>query len=76
MLVFSTQLCEMFPSLPLPCVINYTTYTVREQCVRGDGILVWGSDGDRILQEMNTLYLTRFITYKIAAPPQTKIKGG
>jgi hypothetical protein len=29
--------------------------------------------GDHILQEFITLYLTRFITYKIATPPQTKI---
>jgi hypothetical protein len=27
---------------------------------------------DHILQEFNTLFLTRFITYKIATPPQTK----
>ncbi len=27
---------------------------------------------DHILQEFNTLFLTRFRTYKIAAPPQTK----
>jgi hypothetical protein len=28
--------------------------------------------GDHILQEFNTLYLTRFKTYKIARPSQTK----
>jgi hypothetical protein len=28
--------------------------------------------GDPILQEFNTLYLTRFRTYKISRPPQTK----
>jgi hypothetical protein len=28
---------------------------------------------DHILQEFNTLFLTRFRTYKIATPPQTKI---
>jgi hypothetical protein len=27
---------------------------------------------DHILQEFNTLFLTRFRTYKIASPPQTK----
>jgi hypothetical protein len=32
--------------------------------------------GDHILQELNTLYLTRFTTYKIALPPQTKNLGG
>jgi hypothetical protein len=28
---------------------------------------------DHILQEFYTLFLTRFITYKIATPPQTKV---
>jgi hypothetical protein len=28
---------------------------------------------DHILQEFNTLFLTRFRTYKIAVPPQTKL---
>jgi hypothetical protein len=28
--------------------------------------------GDHILQEFNTLFLTRFRTYKTALPPQTK----
>jgi hypothetical protein len=31
--------------------------------------------GDHILQELNTLYLTRLRTYKIATPPQTKNLG-
>ncbi len=43
-------------------------------CVAGRG---WGGGGllsyvgDHILQEFNTLYLTRYRTYKIALPPQT-----
>ncbi len=28
--------------------------------------------GDHILQEFNTLYLTRLRSYKIARPPETK----
>jgi hypothetical protein len=28
---------------------------------------------DHIMQEFNTLFLTRFRTYKIATPPQTKM---
>jgi hypothetical protein len=32
--------------------------------------------GDNILQEFNTLYLTRFRTFKIARPPQTKTYEG
>jgi hypothetical protein len=31
---------------------------------------------DHILQEFNTLYLTRLRTYKIALPPQTKPRRG
>ncbi len=31
-----------------------------------------GPVGDHILQEYKTLFLTRFRTYKIATPPQTK----
>jgi hypothetical protein len=32
--------------------------------------------GGHILQEFNTLYLTRFRTYKIARPPQKPMRGG
>jgi hypothetical protein len=32
--------------------------------------------GDHILQEFTILYLTRFRTYKIARPPQTKTWEG
>jgi hypothetical protein len=39
----------------------------------GEGVgVVLSPVGDHILQEINTLYLTRFRTYKIARPPQTK----
>ncbi len=31
--------------------------------------------GDHILQEFNTLYLSRFRTNKISRPPQTKGEG-
>jgi hypothetical protein len=58
MLEFSTQLS------PLPCIFR--------QCVAGRGVGVLSSVGDHILQEFKTLYLTRFRTYKIARPPQTK----
>jgi hypothetical protein len=30
---------------------------------------------DHILQEFNTLYLTRLRTYKISLPPQTNLRG-
>jgi len=32
--------------------------------------------GDHILQELNSLYLTRFRTYKIARPPKQKPRRG
>jgi hypothetical protein len=38
----------------------------------GGGGWVLSVVGDHILQEFNTLYLTRFRTYKIVKPPQTK----
>jgi hypothetical protein len=75
MLVFSTQLCELFPHLTfslvqlsppprLPCVkVQY----IQAVC----GWMGWrllSSVGDHILLEFNTLYLTRFRTYKIARP--------
>ncbi len=43
-----------------------------------DSVWLWGGGGvlscvvEHILQEFNTLFLTRFRTYKIATPPQTK----
>jgi hypothetical protein len=37
----------------------------------GGGVGVLSCVGDHILQEVNTLYLTIFRTYKIALPPQT-----
>jgi hypothetical protein len=38
------------------------------QSVHGD----WDVHGDWEVQELYTVYLTRFRTYKIALPPQTK----
>ncbi len=38
----------------------------------GWGLGVLSSVGDHILQEFKTMYFTRFRTYKIARPPQTK----
>jgi hypothetical protein len=45
-------------------------YTV---CKKGEGI---GYFGDLILQVFNTLYLTKFRTYKIGTPSQTKTLEG
>ncbi len=41
--------------------------------VGGDGGGVLNCAVDYILQEFYTLFLTRFRTYKIASPPQTKM---
>ncbi len=86
--VFSTQLvnccphgqrnytCVLLPlyllsDLPPPPKLN--VHYIQTVCVA-----VWGGGGllkcavDHILQEFYTLFLTRFRTYKIASPPQTK----
>jgi hypothetical protein len=49
---------------------------VNVQTVCGCGGMGWrvlSCVADHILQEFNTLFLTRFLTYKIAIPPQTKM---
>jgi hypothetical protein len=85
MMVFSTQLCELCTVLPLlPCSLWFTSPTPPSfpkskfsiyymQTVCGwEGVEVLSCVGDHILQEFNTLLLTRFRTYKIATPPHTK----
>ncbi len=84
MLVFSTQLCELLPlssslwfnsppPFSLPCV---KVQNIQRVC-GWEGLGVLSPVGGHILQEFNTLYLTRFRTYKIAKSksPQTKTKG-
>ncbi len=81
MLEFSTQLCELLllnllsgstqPPPPLPCVKVRYIKCVAE---RGWGMLTVGPLGDHILQELTTVHLTRYRTYKIARPRQTKTK--
>jgi hypothetical protein len=66
MLVFSTQLCELFPPLTFS-LIHLPTPLPPSQSKRT--VSVWpgvSCVGD------HTLYLTRFRTYKIALPPQTQ----
>jgi hypothetical protein len=63
MLVFPTPLVYCCPS------------TLSETA---DSVWLWGVGVlscvvDHIMQEFNTLFLTRVITYKIATPPQTKM---
>ncbi len=64
---------SLWPTPPLPILpkvnIQYCEY---KQWVAVEGGMVSSCVVDHILQEFNTLFLTRFRTYKIASPPQTK----
>jgi hypothetical protein len=62
MLVFSTQLLSK--------------YIINRQCVVGRGRGVLSCVEDYFLQEFNTRYQTRFKTYKIVRPLQTKTYRG
>jgi hypothetical protein len=62
---------SLWPPHPFPPSQMYSEYT--------DSVWLWGWGGVElcgvvyhILQEFNTLFLTRFRTYKIATPPQGK----
>jgi hypothetical protein len=77
----STHLCELLPSNllsgsplppPLPKVKVGTVYTDNVLLGGGGGGGVLSCVGDHILQEFNTLFLTKFRTSKIALSPQTK----
>jgi hypothetical protein len=79
MLVFSTQLCKLLPlkpSLwftsptppPLPKVNVQYNQTVCGWEGEGVGVVL-SCVGDHIVQEFNTMFLTRFRTYKIATSP-------
>jgi hypothetical protein len=55
---------------PLPLPLSQSQSTVFTDSVwLGGGGLMLSCVGDHILYEFNTLYLTRFRTYKIALPP-------
>jgi len=62
------------PPQPLP-PFPKSKYRIYRQRVAGRGWGVMSCVGGYILQEFNTLFLTRFRTYKIASPPQTKNLG-
>ncbi len=57
------------PPLP-PSQSKSTVYT--DSFWLGGGGVELGCVGDNILQEFNTLFLTRIKTYKISTQPQTK----
>jgi hypothetical protein len=82
MLVFSTALVNSYPiyllsdllhpSSPLPKVNEqYTCTQTVCGCGGGGGVLL-SCVVDHILQQFNTLFLTRFRAYKIATPPANK----
>ncbi len=59
-------------SSPLPPSQTKCTVYTDSLCLLG-GVGVLNCNVDHILQEFSTLFLTRFRTYKIASPPQTKM---
>jgi hypothetical protein len=60
---------------PLPEVkVQYIQAVWGREGVGGGGVM--SCVGNHILQESNTLFLTRFRTYKIAFPPPNKNLGG
>ncbi len=68
-------MCVLLPlylisDLPPPSQTKCTVYT-DSVCLGGGGEGV-NCAVEHILQEFNTLFLTRFRTYQIASPPQTK----
>jgi hypothetical protein len=73
-LVFSTPLTFSLVHLPPPppCVNKYMGMYLCIQCVTGVG----GSCCVESTYKSYTLYLTRFRTYKITLPPQTKTLEG
>ncbi len=85
--VFSTQLVNCCPHgrrnytcvlLPLYCTFSLTPSPPSQCTVYADSVWLWGwgvlkCTVDHILQEFYTLFLTRFRTYNIASPPQTKM---
>jgi hypothetical protein len=63
-------LSDLLPP-PTPSQRKCTLYT--DCCVAGVGGGVLNCTVYNILQEFYTLFLTRFRTYKIVSPPQTKM---
>ncbi len=51
-------------------------YSIYRECVAGRELVVLSPVGDHILQEFNTLYLTRFRSYKNATVYHPKQKPG
>ncbi len=77
MLVFSTPLVKYCPcnllsgSPPPPPRVNKSIYVFIQYVTGGGGIGLCGE----YIQELQTVNLTRYRTYKIALPSQTKIQA-
>ncbi len=63
-------LADLFPPYPLP---KLNVQYIQTVCGCGEGGVELYCTVDHILQEIYTLFLTRFRNYKIASPPQTKM---
>ncbi len=62
------------PPYPPPSQCTLIVQYMQRQCVTvGEGWGMLKCTVDHILQEFYTQFLTRFRTYRIASPPQTKI---
>ncbi len=70
LLTFAALTFTLFQLSPPPFPVS--KHSISRQCVAGKGWGVLSPVGDHILQEFNTLNLTRFRIYKIARPSQTK----
>ncbi len=66
-----SQSCWYFRP-PFKINVHFVQFIQTVWGLEGGGGGVLCCVGDHILQEFNTLFLTRFRTYKIALPPQTK----
>ncbi len=64
-------LSDVLPPAPFPMYSTVLYMQTVCDCVGGGGGL--NCTVGHILQEFYTLFLTRFRTYKIASPPQTKM---
>jgi hypothetical protein len=82
LVLFSTHLCVLLTTVyrpsnlphPSPLPFPKSKYSIYRQYVAGGG--EGGGElscvGNCIMHVVNTLFLTRFRTYKIDTPPQTK----
>ncbi len=84
MLVFSTQLCELLPLWP-SLLFKSLPASLCQSTVHTNIVWLGGGGGRECLvlldtvfcrSLINSLYLTRFRTYKIARQPQTKPRRG